>query len=107
MAKTYSVPSIGQRKLITISELWEVLQATDGQLRSLAEDPAQDQLVKLTCSAIIQARKTGNWQTVDSILNRVIGKPKEALELSGPTPVIIKRRNGEEIELSAKGEPRE
>lgn len=100
--KTYDTPPPGEIEISVKGQIWKVLDASDAELKEILAADIDAALIKNAASAVLFARKSGKWDVVEQMLSRLIGRPKESLEVSAPTPVIIRRRNGEEIELSAK-----
>lgn len=83
-----------------------ICRCTMDELQQVIRDPETDAADLMICQIVVHAIKTGDQKRLDFILERTVGKVKESLEIQTPTPVVIKRKNGEEIELGTvlKGE---
>jgi len=67
---------------------------------SLAVKKNNTPMLELMLASIIhKAVVMGDQTRLDFILNRLIGKVKEQLEITMPKATVIKRLNGEEIVL--------
>ena len=53
------------------------------ELETLAKDPKQPAVVVLMASNMIKGITTGDWSIYDKQLDRVIGKVKQAVEITG------------------------
>lgn len=56
---------------------------------------------QIACALKVSSEK-GDWFTVDKILDRLIGKVKDEIDVSLPKPTVIQLENGVEIVLGAK-----
>jgi hypothetical protein len=48
----------------------------------------------------------GDRQSLEFLLDRLVGKVKDKLEVQQPRPTVIKRRNGEAVELGTTQDDR-
>lgn len=76
-------------------------------LRLLIEDESLAALDLITIRVILEAHRLGDFMRFDFLLNRLIGKVKDNVEISLPRPTIIKRKDGSEVVLGAKIENEE
>jgi hypothetical protein len=76
-----------------------IVLCTKAELKAIALDPRTDAADLMLCQIVIYAIETGDYRRVEFILDRTIGKVKDTLEVIQPTPTIIRRKNGEEVEL--------
>lgn len=56
----------------------------------------------LISSIVLKAANDGDHLRTDFLLNRLIGKVQEKLEVSMPEPFIIRRPGGETVEMGVK-----
>jgi len=59
-------------------------------------------LNKLVASIIVQATKYGDHSRMNALLDRIVGKATDKLELTLPEPFIVRRLTGEEVVMGAK-----
>lgn len=83
-------------------ELGSILLAgTDEDLVRLEASPDRSALTGWMINVIRVASSKGDYQTLDSMLNRLVGKVKDELDINLPRPTIIIKRNGEQVILGA------
>lgn len=80
-----------------------VVLGTWDELKVIAKDDKQSVLKRKLAQAIIEEK----YNAFDEILNRIIGKVKESVEIAIPKPTIIRRPNGEVVELGAELEDKD
>lgn len=72
-------------KKLTISQLHEVISLVMGctfeQLVAMAQDPQSSVIQRMTAALAVRTIKKGDPFTWDGLLNRIVGKPKERLEV--------------------------
>ncbi len=94
-------PDILQARKFTQLELERVINAllylTKADLQARIKDPATPMIEMIAASIMAQAAVKGDHQRLEFILARMIGRVQERIEVSTPTPFVLKRRNGEEI----------
>ena len=98
-----------ERRRQTAETFIDALHVFCGQDVSTIEEAASD------ASLPIQVSIMANWLTdarVDdsarqTLFNRLFGKVSDKVEVTMPKPVVIKRRNGEELVLGAALEKKE
>jgi len=78
------------------------LYLTSHELRERIQDPATPMMEMMVASIIAQAAQKGDQQRLEFILCRLIGKVKDQLEVTTPTPFILKKRDGEEIVMGVE-----
>ena len=68
------------------------------ELERIANDPKSSILHVMIASMAIKAIKKGDEKTFNAIMDRVVGKPKEMVEMTGSMniPVVILPSNGRE-----------
>ena len=76
-----------------------ISRCTMDELRKVVADKNTDAADLMICQIVINAIKTGDQKRLEFILDRTIGKVKDTLEVIQPTPTVIRRKNGEEVEL--------
>lgn len=97
-------PNVKMMKRFTADELGQListlLYATDAEIDAIAANPEAPTGKKIIAKALINARDHGTWSTLNSILDRLIGKVKDVVEHQGLRPSILKRTDGTSVEFS-------
>lgn len=75
---------------------------TAAELKVAAESDETPMLEKMIASVIAKALDAGDYTRIDFLLNRLIGKVTEKVEVKLPEPFIVRKRDGEEIVMGAK-----
>lgn len=87
-----------KKEFADIAEM--VVRGSWNELEAIAKDKTETVLrVKLAKGILDES-----YKTFDEILNRLIGKVKEELEVSTPRPTVIHMRDGGKIVLGTKAE---
>src|SRR4051794_6724754 len=76
-----------------------LLHGTQEDLQHLLDKPDTSMLTQWLARVAMVGSERGDYSTLDNLLNRLIGKVKDEVEVSLPKPTIIKRFNGEEWEV--------
>ena len=79
-----------------------LLYLTKEALQAKIKDPQTPMIEMIAASIMAQAAVKGDHMRLDFILQRMIGKVKDQLEVSTPTPFILKKRDGEEIVMGVE-----
>jgi hypothetical protein len=58
-------------------------------------------MIEIAAARQVVAAGGGDIKAFDFVLDRSIGKVKDKLEVQGPKPTIIKRKDGSAVELGA------
>jgi len=58
-------------------------------------------LIELAAAQQMMNAAAGDIKAFDFALDRSIGKVKEKVEVQGPRPTVIRRKNGDTVELGA------
>lgn len=74
------------------------------ELKQVIENPATPMFEIMIASIIAQASQKGDQLRLDFVLNRMIGKVKEPVEVTIQKPFIIERRDGTAVEMGTKAE---
>jgi len=61
-------------------------------------------MIELCHARQVMNAATGDRQSLEFLLDRLVGKVKDKLEVQQPRPTVIKRRNGEAVELGTTQE---
>ncbi len=77
---------------------------TPAALKVAQGDPKTTMLEQIVIGLLIKAVSLGDPYRLDLILNRLIGRVVERVEVKLPTPFVIRRGNGDEVVLGAKVE---
>lgn len=92
---------INRFKKLTIEELEELgsvlMRSTKAEIDDILKDPAESQIRVIVAKALMLAASEGNFNMLDSILNRVIGRPKEKIDLTVTKPSILIKKDGTEV----------
>lgn len=68
-------------KLSEVTDTIEVLiSMTEGELKDIQENPNSTVLEKVVTSAILKSIQRGDLISIETLLNRAYGKPKEKIE---------------------------
>jgi hypothetical protein len=70
-----------------------LIACTEEDLNTIMADPESTMLEKVCCKAVIKAMKNGSFFSMDFILTRIFGKPKETVDqnitANIATPVLV------------------
>lgn len=77
---------------------------TREEIVKVAEDPATSALDLIVCKIIVKAVKDGDQKRLDFLFDRTIGKVLQQMQVDMPKPIIIRRRNGEQVVLKTDAE---
>lgn len=99
-------PSGRPKDLFTASRLKGMIDRfmlmTRTELQEIIENKSTS-MIELQLAAALEASvKTGDFSKIAQIIDRAIGKVQDKLEVSTPTPFILRKRDGEEIEMGIK-----
>lgn len=72
------------------------------ELKSTIESQTLSAADMFIATVIYKGITKGDHYRLDFLLNRLIGKVTEKMEVQMPTPMIIRRPSGEEVELTSK-----
>jgi len=89
-------------KKILNAKIDEYLDKTVEELQSILDDKTAKTLDHFIGRIVMQGIVKGDPTRFDTLINRRIGKVKDRIEVARPKPTIIKRPNGEEIELGSE-----
>lgn len=79
--------------------------STRAELAALVKDPGTRMLDVMVASIVAQASQKGDQQRLDFLLNRMIGKVKDRIEVKPQEPFIITRASGEQVVLGLRESP--
>ena len=68
----------------------------------LVRDPATPMMEVIAAAILAQAAQKGDHVRLEFVLQRMIGKVKDALEVTVAKPFIIRRSDGSSVELGAE-----
>lgn len=71
---------------------------------ALCSCPDAPSLIRAAAVALAKAIEYGDVQRIEWLTARLFGKVKDEVEVTLPKPMVIRRRNGETLELGAKVE---
>ena len=95
-----AIKSLTREQLAEIGS--HIVMGNVEKLREIIRDQESSALKVLICSAIIKGIQSGNFMVMDAILNRVVGKVKDELEVKLPRPTIIEHLNGDKTVLGSE-----
>lgn len=79
------------------------LTLSDEEIKTRLLDNKTPQLEKMIASIVCKAIDSGDQQRLTFILDRLVGKVKDEVDVNLiPRPVIIERHDGSEIELTSE-----
>lgn len=92
---------------LTKNEIKEVgsilLKGREDELVLLVKDPETPVLRKWMANVALKALERGDMMTLNALLDRLVGRVKEEIDLNViPKPFIIERKDGTEVELGAR-----
>lgn len=76
-------------------------------LERMAEDKKLTVFQGIWARSALNAWKKGDWSTLHSMCNRILGKETQTTEVRGLKPFVIKMGEGEDIILGSKPEDAE
>lgn len=95
----HPVPSLSIRATEWRWRMDAICRCTMDELKQVIADKETDAADLMLSQIVVHAIKMGDHKRLEFILERTIGKVKETLEVTQPKPTVIRRRNGDEIEL--------
>lgn len=94
-------PSGKPKGIYTRDEIQAVVsrcyRMTKADLKRVIEDPESTMLEIHVASIMATGVKKGDFYPFDGLMNRTIGKVKDELEVTTPTPFIIHKSDGSQI----------
>jgi hypothetical protein len=93
------------RKLTTlqlITTFNKLIYMTDTDLKAHYQDSKTPVFERIVCKVLHLAEMKGDHYRLDFVLDRLIGKVTDKVEVKVPTPTVITRLNGTIVELGAK-----
>jgi len=91
---------------LTTAELKRVMNAMlfmdDRDIDVVLACNSSNQLERMIANIIKQANKNGDNVRLDFLLNRLVGKVTEKVEVKLPEPFIVTKRDGSQIVMGAK-----
>lgn len=81
-----------------------LIYLTGSELAALIAEPLTPMFDKIIAQILQQAADKGDQARLEFVLARTLGKIPDKLEVKTPTPFIIQRRDGSEVEMGAKVE---
>lgn len=95
--------SLEIRKL-TAEELIEIgttiLRANDAEVERIFSDPNEPYINRIVASILKRTYEQGSSGQFDTMMNRIVGKPKEVVEHLGLKPSILVRQDGSEVHFT-------
>lgn len=73
-----------------------IIQGNLEELKALAQNPKATVLKQYVAKAVDEGMKRGDWGMLNSLLDRLIGKPKEDVQLS-VLRRVVKKLDGSEV----------
>jgi hypothetical protein len=72
---------------------------TRAELQKIVQNEKSTMLEIMVASVMAKAAKDGDATRLQFLLDRTIGRVKEQVEISTPTPYVIERLDGSQIEM--------
>lgn len=72
------------------------------QVKESISSPTTPMMELMVASIVAQAAQKGDHQRLDFVLNRLVGKVKDQIEVTQVTPFVIKHTTGEQTVLGAR-----
>jgi predicted YcjX-like family ATPase len=91
-----AVRRLSQMQIAEIGTL--ILEGTISDLEKLKDDKNASILKMLFATVAAKAMKQGDHAALSSLLDRIVGKPKQVVEMSGPEGAPIEMSNVSEAE---------
>lgn len=79
-----------------------LLDLPTDDLVAYAEDPKLTALDAMIASIVVKAVVNGDQQRLDFILNRLVGKVQDKVEVTMPKPFVVVRQSGEQVVMGAE-----
>lgn len=73
-------------------------------VKEAISSPSTPMMELMVASIVAQAAQKGDHARLEFVLQRMIGKVKDQLEVSTPKPFIVERLNGDQILIGSKVE---
>lgn len=74
-----------------------LLYATEDELSAIGDDVEAPYIWRIMTKILKKSHDTGSMMQLDMVLNRLIGKVKERLEVDDLRPSVLVRRDGTEV----------
>jgi hypothetical protein len=71
------------------------------------QDECLPMLDMVVANILVQAAQAGDHHRFDFILNRLVGKVQDRVEVTLPKPFVVNRLNGEQVVMGAELPPKE
>lgn len=78
------------------------LHCTPQDLNAALNDPSTPVIEGIVCKILIECGLKGDTIRLAFLIERILGKVKDEVEVSLPKPTIIKRKDGTEVEMGAR-----
>lgn len=93
-------------KKLSLDELREIatilVRATEVEIKRIIADKTEPHINRIIAGALEDARVGNNWSKLDSILDRVVGKAREVIDINIQRPSILVMRDGREVHFTQK-----
>lgn len=93
-------------KLLTPLELrariMRFLNMEAAEIAQASADPRTNMLDRMIGSIVVKATEGGDQQRLDFILNRLVGKVQDKVEVTMPKPFVVTRASGEQVVMGAE-----
>ena len=90
---------------VTNDEIKEVgsllLESNEQGIVELANNDETPMLKKWITEVALKGKKNGDMGTLNALLDRIVGKVKDVVQVELPKPTVIERLDGTSVELGA------
>jgi hypothetical protein len=104
-------PDILEARKLTQNELERIvnkfLYLDRAAIAELVKTPGTPMIELVVASILAQAAQKGDQQRLEFVLQRMIGKVKDQIEVTLPKPFIVSRLDGSSVEMGAKLPPKD
>lgn len=83
------------------------LWADTATLIAYQQDPSLTTIERMMCSVISAALQDGEPKQLEFFLTRLLGKPKDTVEVITPKPYILEKLDGTQLEMGSRLEEKE
>lgn len=95
-----AVRKLSKPELAEIATL--IISGDINMINQIRNDPDETPLRKWICAVVSKGIQNGDMGTLNALLDRVVGKVKDEVEVSHPKPFIVEFDDGKQIVMGTK-----